>query len=87
MKNKTLLYGLIAIGGYLLWKKYIKKPNEIIDEGFYSDEIIGGSKLDVAMIECKSESIIQFEGSKASEEVKKEWIKRCVMDKMKLLEK
>ena len=25
MKNKTLLYGLIAIGGYLLWKKYSNK--------------------------------------------------------------
>jgi len=82
MKQNTMLMIGGAIVVYLLWKKYIKKPNEIIDEGFYSDEIIGGSKLDVAMLECKSESIIHFEGSKASEEVKKEWIKNCVNAKM-----
>jgi hypothetical protein len=81
MKNKTLLYGLIAVGGYLLWKKYFKKTEVIVDEGFDSDEI-GGSKLEIAMLECKSKALIHFADSKVSEEVKKEWIENCVRAKM-----
>ena len=84
MKNKALLYGLIAVGGYLLWKKYFKKTEVIVDETIIEHEF---SLEDEIHAECSAEAIVQFEGSKASEEVKKEWIKRCVMDKMKLLEK
>ena len=78
MKNKTLLYGLIAIGGYLLWKKYGKKSEVASLEG----AVIGGTKLEIATLECKSEALVKFGNSKVSEEVIRAWTKSCIKTKL-----